>query len=251
MSAAALKTQSMSALIEIASLVTEWTGNRFLDKHYVMIESRLMRRIIQLGLTDTNEYYKYLLENMDEEKDSLISLLTTHHTYFFRESSHFDFIRDNIIPSLAEEIKSRPDKTLRVLSMACSKGHEVYSLATYLDYHLKRLYPWMKYKFSATDVDVQSVEYAKNGVYPFEELKRIPMQYLEGYWVRGKGDIANFAKIKNEIKSHCDFYSDNLLSISPQKQSSKYDLVLCRHVFIYFDQHQAIQSTTSATTLFE
>lgn len=235
MSNAAVKINS-SILIAIADKVSAWTGNRFLEKHYAMIESRLMRRTLQLKLKSLEEYHRYLEKNEDEEKEQLISLLTTHHTYFFRESSHFDFIYNSILPELISEVEKREDKTLRILSMACSRGHEVYSLATYLDYNLKKRYPHINFRIIATDVDGLSVNHANNGVYAFEELKRVPMQYLEGYWIRGKGDISNFAKISKKIKDKCIFYEDNLLKISEKTAATTYDIVLCRNVFIYFEQ---------------
>ncbi len=248
MSSAALK-NNHALLVLIADKVTAWTGNRFLEKHYTMIESRLLRRISQIKIKNLEEYYQYLLENEDDEKEHLISLLTTHHTYFFRESSHFEFINNNIIPELIKEIQARPDKTLRVLSMACSRGHEVYSLATFLDYNIKKLHSGINFKITATDVDVQSVNYANNGVYAFEELKRVPMQYLEGYWIRGKGEISNFAKISKKVKEKCEFYEDNLLKISARTSATKYDIILCRNVFIYFDQPKVKEITESLMKL--
>lgn len=248
MAATAVKS-NLTTLVAIANKVTAWTGNRFLDKHYTMIESRLTRRFLQLKFSSIEEYYQYLQQNEDEEKEHLISLLTTHHTYFFRESAHFDFIKDTVLAELAQEIESRPDKTLRILSMACSKGHEVYSLATYLEYNLKKSYPKLDYRITATDVDIQSVNYAKNGVYPFEELKRVPMQYLEGYWIRGKGEISNFAKITKSIKDKCEFYDENLLDISQKTASKTFDVILCRNVFIYFDQAKIKDITLSLMKL--
>jgi chemotaxis protein methyltransferase CheR len=248
MSAAALKNTS-AVISAIAGKVTDWTGNRFLEKHYAMIESRLTRRILQLKIPSIEEYYKYINEHEDDEKEHLIALLTTHHTYFFRESSHFDFIRTNVLKQLVKEISERPDKTIRILSMACSKGHEVYSLATYLDYHLKDEFPGLDYKITATDVDALSVNYAINGVYPFDELKRVPMQYLEGYWVRGKGEISNFAKISKSIQSKCEFYPENLLNISERTRAQSFDIILCRNVFIYFDQVKIKEITSSLLNL--
>ena len=60
---------SRSITEKIADKVTDWTGNRFLDKHYVMIESRLTRRLIQLKLKTLEDYYNYLMEHEDDEKE--------------------------------------------------------------------------------------------------------------------------------------------------------------------------------------
>ena len=57
-----------------------------------------------------------------------MSALTIHTTSWFRESPHFESIKNHIVKHNLKSIKLK--------SVACSTGEEVYSLAIYLK-HLK------------------------------------------------------------------------------------------------------------------
>lgn len=69
---------------------------------------------------------KYIDQNLDHESYILVGLITTHHTFFFREFPHFEILKAKL-PELLAGAKKRGDKNLTVWSAACSRGHEVYS----------------------------------------------------------------------------------------------------------------------------
>ena len=243
MSVAVKKFRENDAIGEIARVVTELTGVQFSDRHRIMISSRLRKRITDLKLRDESDYLAYFEANQSSETVVLISLLTTHHTFFFRESSHFDYLVDVSIPNMIEKVRKRGDKVLRIWSAACSKGQEVYSLSMLLAAHMPRIAPDVRYEIYGTDIDGLSVDIARQGVYPYNEIKEIPMSLVHGHWMRGTGDIAHVVKAKPALKSPCTFGEFNLISFEGVQLPKEFDVIFCRNVFIYFTTQQIKQIT--------
>lgn len=222
-------------LLEISKIVNQSTGIQLGEKQFSMVENRLKSHMIRIGINLFSDYLVYFNEHRIAETEKLVSLMTTHHTYFFREFTHFEYIESHLL-EVVQRVRVRGENKISVWSAACSRGQEVYSLALFLDTHLKQIAPEMGYEILGTDIDPESVKIAKNGVYPWEDVKKIPMQYLNGNWVRGTGDIASFAKIKDKYKKNCQFDVVNLNDIKPL--SKKFDIIFCRNVFIYFNLDQ-------------
>jgi chemotaxis protein methyltransferase CheR len=123
MSSSAARIFSNEALDEIAKIISKITGNQFSSKHASMIEFRLKKRCLELKIDTVDNYYQYFRTHQETEVNYLVSLLTTHHTFFFREFAHFQFLEEKALPTLIPIIRKRADKKLRIWSAACSKGH--------------------------------------------------------------------------------------------------------------------------------
>lgn len=223
---------------EVSRLVHAETGIQLNQSHSTMIESRLTKRMIELGHKEPDEYLTYLKKNADAEIQTLVSLITTHHTFFFREFSQFEFLEKEILPKLIAKMRAEKRTTMRVLSAACSRGHEVYTLAMFLKFQFKVMAPEMNFEILGSDVDVECVNYAKNGVYPWKELKTCPSIFIGNYWIRGTGEIAEFVKASQELRKHCKFQVGNLLKVDSELRGERFDLIFCRNVFIYFSKEQ-------------
>ncbi|WP_148696848.1 chemotaxis-specific protein-glutamate methyltransferase CheB [Silvanigrella aquatica] len=235
-----------SLIKKISSIAQQETGNQINEKNYSMVESRLSKRLSILGIATPKEYLKYLESNFETEKKSLVSLLTTHHTYFFREYFHFEDIEKHLLKSILENKK---DKVIRIWSSASSQGQEAYSLSMFF-YKLKKenLLSGCEYKILGTDIDHKSIQNAQNSVYFYKELSQIPMTFIHGNWVRGLGSIRDFVKPKKHIKDPITFEEANLLKLGNKYTSEKFDIIFCRNVLIYFNQdqvHEIINSLLS------
>jgi len=230
---------------EVSFIVSEMAGIQLGERQESMVENRLRTRMLKLNLPTFEDYLKFLKHNQETESQALLSLLTTHHTYFFREFSHFEHLLNHGLNSMIEKARARPDKTIRVWSAACSRGQEVYSLAMFFNFHLKHMAPDVKFELYASDVDPESVEIAKNGVYKNEELKQCPAMYMDGNWSKGSGDVKEFSKVKDSLKNHCKFLVVNLFQPESFLTGKKFDLIFCRNVFIYFKPDQIKQITKS------
>jgi chemotaxis protein methyltransferase CheR len=232
----------VSVIDKVSTIVHKITGNRLGEKQAYMIETRVKKRMMELGIKEAADYLKYIDQHLENESGILVGLITTHHTFFFREFPHFEILK-KMLPDLVNQAKKRGEKTLKIWSSACSKGQEVYSLAMFFEYYLAEIDPTMSYKILGSDIDVESVKIANNGVYHQNEIKEIPMNFLGNHWAKGTGDISMYAKVKSTIKSKCEFRPGNLLKINEIVSNDKFDVIFCRNVFIYFESYQVEQIT--------
>lgn len=241
MSEFAFKTNVSSEFVplieKVSSLVHKISGNKLGEKQAFMIETRLRKRMLELGIKSPNDYAAYIDQNIQKETGVLVGLITTHHTFFFREFSHFELLK-KMLPEMVAAAKARGDKTVRIWSAACSRGQEAYSIAMFLEFYLPQIDPTVTYAIVGTDIDQESVKIASNGVYHQNEIKEIPMNFMGNHWAKGTGDIAMYAKVKETIRKKCTFKPGNLLNTNDAVGNTKFDIVFCRNVFIYFEQHQ-------------
>jgi chemotaxis protein methyltransferase CheR len=236
------------ALVEkVSDIVAKISGNVLEDKQSLMVQTRIKKRISELGLHSPEEYNRYIDTHKEKESGVLVSLLTTHHTFFFREFTHFEHLKENL-PRLISNVKARGENTIKVWSAACSRGQEVYSLSMFLSFYLPKLDPTMKFEILGSDIDPESVKIAGNGVYHRREIKSVPMNYLGDNWARGTGEISEYVKAKKSIAENCSFTVYNLLDFHKKMGNQKFDIIFCRNVFIYFRQNQIEEITTNFFT---
>ncbi len=217
----------------IAQKISSITGVQLGEKQSSLVISRLSKHLRNLGGMTARQYWEYLAEHEAEEVPILISLLTTHHTFFFREQVHFEFLEKEL-PRLVKQIKEAGRNTVRVWCAACSHGQEGYTIAMFLDYHLKQLVSGMDYRITFSDVDQESVKVSSHGIYRNDELNRVPVTYRSNHWSRGTGNVDGYSKIKTKISQYCDYKVINLLELHKLSAQEPYDIIFVRNVFIYF-----------------
>jgi chemotaxis protein methyltransferase CheR len=235
--------QAKKVVARVSQIVSQRAGIQLGDRQFQMVKSRLGGRIARLKIKDFDDYMEHLEENLEEESHALVSLLTTHHTFFFREFAHFEFMLNHGLERMIARARERGDRKIRVWSAAASRGQEAYSLAMFFNFHLSVLAPDVDFEIWGTDVDPDSVKWAKNGVYKAEELKQAPAMYVNGNWIRGKDDVKDFSKVKSSLKGKCFFQTANILDCRDFLLNRTFDLVFCRNVFIYFEPSQIKQCT--------
>ncbi|MCX6124506.1 MAG: hypothetical protein NTV34_07120 [Proteobacteria bacterium] len=222
-------------LSRLVRIISDLTGNNVQERNHPMVRSRMINRISKLGLASMEDYWTFYEDNAIDERAALQGLMTTHHTFFFREYAHFEAL-ESWINENSLRLKKRFNATkapLRVWSAACSRGQEVYSLAMFLEFILVQRHG-IPYKILGTDIDAASVDFARNGVYPIKEVNTIPTQYLSGYWKRGTGSIKEFAAAHPRLRENTEFTTMNLLAI--KTAAVKFDVIFARNVFIYFTE---------------
>jgi chemotaxis protein methyltransferase CheR len=224
------------AIEEIARIAQDVTGVQLSARHRPMIQSRLQRRIDELGVTGLAGYLTHLKANFKDERKFLVALLTTHHTYFFREIAHFEYLRDEGLRAMVTALRAQGRRELRIWSAACSRGQEAYSLAMWILPWLKSNAPDISLKIFGSDIDADSVRIAKNGVYAKGDLDGAPLALLADHWSKGTGDIANFVKARDSLRRSVEFGVESLFELGPAGE--KFDIIFCRNVFIYFNPEQ-------------
>lgn len=223
---------------EVSRVVEEMAGVQLGPKQASMVESRLRTRMQRLALADFGSYLDHLNRHREEESQALLSLMTTHHTFFFREFAHFEYLQSHVLAGAVERARRRGDRKIRVWSAACSRGQEAYSLAMFFHHHLAQTAPDVDYEIWATDIDPESVGIGRNGVYKIDELKQVPVVYSANHWIRGKGAVSEYAKVRDALKSKVRFATANLLEPEGFLGDKMFDVVFCRNVYIYFNREQ-------------
>ncbi|PKM66113.1 MAG: chemotaxis protein CheR [Firmicutes bacterium HGW-Firmicutes-2] len=213
----------------ITEFIKEHSGIHLRDEKKTMLVGRLGSIVRDHNLNSFMAYYQ-LLKNDKEGKElsRLIDKITTNHTYFMRESEHFNYLTQEVLPYMKMAIKN---KDLRVWCAAASSGEEPYTLAILLaDYFKNDALSWDK-KLLATDLSLSVLEEAKNGIYTKEKLSALPKIWVLNYF--DKINDHQF-QIKDSIKNEVIYRRFNLLeSQFPFKK--RFHIIFCRNVMIYFD----------------
>ena len=157
-----------------------------------------------------------------------IDAMATHESFFFRDTTPFDQLRDVILPDLiAARAQSR---TLRIWSAACSSGQEPYSLAMLLMEEQARMPGW-RIEILATDMSQPILERARSGLYSDFEVRRGLSEARLARWFTRAGDGW---QLSPQLRSMVRFAPHNLLAGATGL--GRFDLVFCRNVLIYFDR---------------
>jgi chemotaxis protein methyltransferase CheR len=213
--------------------LTEFIKNTYginLTQKRTLIEGRLSNIIFEKGFESFSDYLDFVFGDVTgDETIVLINKLTTNHTYFMRESNHFDYLRETVLPYLASTIK---DRDLRLWSAGCSSGEEPYTLEIILrEYFGGGVLPWDT-QILATDISNRALELAKKGIYAADAIDSIPKLWKLNYFE--KIDAENY-RISESIKKNIIFRIFNLMQPEfPFKK--KFHVIFCRNVMIYFDQ---------------
>ena len=78
---------------KIISIIRENNCNFILGNRKKLVQSRLSKMVAKAGMNSFDEYVSYALSSSGvEERQKIISELTTNVTNFFRESHHFNYL---------------------------------------------------------------------------------------------------------------------------------------------------------------
>ncbi len=224
---------SESAFDTIRRMVYEETGIKLSEQKKAMIQSRLMKRLKQAGCPSFEQYVKTVKLN-PHERAIMFNLLTTNVTKFFRESHHFDFLREGFLPVFLKH--SGQTRPLKVWSAGCSTGQEPYTLALVLNEFFAS-YPGRDFQITASDINTDVLQKAAGGIYQWEEVSDIPYEWLKKYFKLGTGPNSGLFKVKDTLRKKVNFKYFNLaVPVGNKRDETIYDIIFCRNVFIYFDQ---------------
>lgn len=202
-----------------------------------LVESRLKRRLQQLGLQTYYDYYLMLARDTGPERQQMLNLVTTNETSFFREPAHFDLIERMLIPRWKRELaEGKRPASLRIWSAGCSTGEEPYSLAMALEWGLRDDRSW-RFEVLASDISMRALEHAARGIYPIERAASIPAPYRDRFVLRGRGAMSGSIRIRDEIRNRIRFGRFNLHR-KRYALPEPFDLILCRNVLIYFGRRE-------------
>ena len=215
---------------QISEFVLDNCGIHLTDSKRELVNTRLSKVIRRHNFSGFEEYFQYLTnDNSGMAISELMNAISTNLTSFYRESSHFEFMRSVMIP----EILSRADNTknykVRGWSAGCSTGAEIYTIAITLLENIDNLLSWDT-RLLATDIDTNVLNIGHQGIYSSKLAEGIPHNILSKYFQYSKSKDSYRARA--ELKNLVRFKYLNLIEKFPFKGS--FDFIFCRNVMIYF-----------------
>lgn len=219
---------------QIYDLVHRRFGIYLSPKKQSLVFSRLLHLVRVHGFKSFAEYIRYVQN--DSSGLALMALadyISTNHTYFNRESSHFEFLRRSAIPFWLKKLQQNHSKEkMRVWSAGCSSGEEAYQLAMVFNEMLGCIFAQQQTAILATDLSRSMLKKAEEGIYYETNVKRLPADMIQKYFVR-LNEVQ--WQVKPFLKKMILFRRLNLVNpVYPFKR--KFHAILCRNVMIYFDE---------------
>ena len=195
-----------------------------------IVNGRLENYIRNNGWSSYSEYMDNVEADITGELESeLVNILTTNHTFFMRESEHFDYLKKEVLPWLKK--KESLNRDLRIWCGAASTGEEPYTLAMVLMDFFGFDHAAWDTKVLATDISTEVLQRAISGVYSKEEVTSLPDNWRRRFF-RAIEDGSRY-KVTDELKNEVIFRKFNLMDSFPFKR--KLHIVFLRNVMIYFD----------------
>jgi chemotaxis protein methyltransferase CheR len=212
---------------EISRLVYRQCGISLKSGKEALVRARLMKRLRALQIPSVQDYMALIgSEQGQSEIHTLIDVMTTNKTSFFREAAHFDYLAEVILP----EIDSQ---RLRFWSAACSSGEEPYTLAMVLCEHIPAI-DKKDILILSTDISNRMLETAKEGVYSQDRLTEIPEPLVHKYFERCSRNAGDAYRVGPALRQLVRLAPLNLMQPWPMKGS--FNVIFCRNVMIYFDR---------------
>jgi len=224
----------------LQQLIESESGIHIRKAKQAFLVSRLRCRLKVTGLSSFGEYYRYVSESA-EERQVMIDRICTNETRFFRESFQFDFLADETLPRWKADVEAgRRERHIRAWSAGCSTGEEPFSLAMLLRDGLSDSEGW-RIEIQATDISQHVLKKAASATWPIDRAAEIPEEFLDRFMRRGVRSSEGQIRAVQELRSMIEFSKLNL-NDPHYALSSKFDLIMCRNVLIYFPQKARAQA---------
>jgi chemotaxis protein methyltransferase CheR len=151
-------------------------------------------------------------------------------TFFFRDVEPLE----HAVRFLMSTASGR--SRVRIWDAGCAMGPEPYTLAILL---AERMNPFAfrNVQIFATDYDAPLLEILKEGVYPWEELQRIPTELFQKYFqLAENGDQF---RVIDQIRQCIQPNVHDLLTYKAIRDG--FSLIVCKNVLLHFQPEQRIE----------
>jgi chemotaxis protein methyltransferase CheR len=161
---------------------------------------------------------RLILARSPELVDTAISALLIGVTSLFRDTPVFQWLAQRVLPELLAETGGK----LRVWSIGCSDGAELYSIAMLL----REMNALDQSELLGTDCRADAVARAALGRFLLEDMRNLPVETIDRHFVRHPQHM----EIRQEIRQRLQWQVQDMVQTQP---SQRWDLVLCRNVIMY------------------
>lgn len=200
-------------------------GYDFRNYALASIKRQLKRRMEMEGIATISQVQHLVLfdKNLFHK---VVSDFYINVTELFRDPIVFRTVRNHVIPIL----RSYP--SIRIWHAGCGTGQEVYSMAILLieEGLFDRCHIY------ATDINLEALEKAKEGIYSVELIKAAAHNYIEAGGTESLTKYCNVSYdnviMKNHLRQRISFFDHNLVT---DRSIGEMQLIFCRNVLIYFN----------------
>ena len=201
-------------------------GHDFRDYAPASLKRRVQQAQNRMGAGSISALQERVLHDAGEFSN-LLQYLTVPVSEMFRDPPYFLALRRHVIPVL------RTYPSLKVWVAGCSTGEEAYSLAILLQEE-ELLARTILY---ATDINHASLERARKGIYPLEQMQAFTRNYQRAGGTRSFSDYYTAAyggAVLDKSLRESITFADH--SLATDAVFSETQLVSCRNVLIYFNR---------------
>lgn len=215
----------------IRDLVYDHFGINLTIEKKTLVVGRLQKILRQRNFKTFHEYYLFLVEDKSGQAIcELANQITTNHTFFYRESEHFQYFMQTILPEIVARKEKTRSRDVRVWCAAASSGEEPYDIIMCMMEFFGNNYSKWDAGLLATDVSLKALNMAKAGVYEEARMQSLPEKYKKKYF-HPFGE--NWA-INDNVKKEVTLRQFNLMN-KQMPFKKPFDCIWCRNVMIYFD----------------
>lgn len=221
--------------VELSLEELDALNNAILERHDIdftqyepkSFARRVSRAINYFGFNNLMEMWMKLLQDKSFLFD-FIDQITVGMTSMFRDPSMWKVLKSDILTTMKAD-----GDPIDVWHAGCSTGEEVFSLGIVLqDLEIQK-----RVTAVATDLNRDSIEIAKKGVYDNLTLRLNEQQFKEYDSFKKLSDYYDVYSEKSyqlhdDLNTHCKYDVGNLVSGDPP---GYFDIIFCRNVLIYFD----------------
>lgn len=203
-----------------------WPGFRKVRRQ---VCKRISKHIQELSLPHVAAYRDYLVAHRSEWA-VLDALCTIPISRFYRDRGVFDYLRLEVLPSLAKTAVTRGDQQFRVWSCGCASGEEIYTLKIIWQLCVAPRFTELPLYIIATDVEQVLLQRCVQSCYSASSLKDFPREWLDIAFRQANSLFC----VRDELRRGIEFVKQDVRAELP---AGRFHMILCRHVvFTYFDE---------------
>ncbi len=219
---------------EIRELVYRHRGYYLREEEKSLLEDRMAARLKSLNFDDYFYYLDYLKRNAftEAEIDRILKAVEQSENRFFKNSDQLNALQNIVLPEIIENKKHGGDNHIRILSVGCASGEELFSLGMILYEYFPYMFNRFRFEMMGTEIDEQLLGKAQKGVFNLLSLENINNSFIKKYFHKAESGYQVIDKIRHLV----DFRQLNLLDFYEMRGLGKFDIILCSNVLAYLNR---------------
>jgi chemotaxis protein methyltransferase CheR len=215
-------------------LINRLTGYDFTHYAKPVLLKRIEGFLENNELIDLDDLIMAVLKENEKIVHPLIQSLTITYSMFFRDAEYFKRLHFSVIPQLDAF------QRIKVWTLGCSTGEEVYSLAMLFKIHGN----FERVTMLATDIHESSLNQAEQGYYEIKRLAELREQYANTEIKSHETPLESIDverehfRFNDEIKSNIKFAKHNIVNGG---SLGKMHFISCRNLLIYLSIDEQVR----------